>query len=237
MSKNAFIPSQLIQTLAIAAALAIGFVSLQAAPRRVVKVGAFPHAPAISMGAEGKAQGFYVDMLQEVAAKENWDLRFVPGTWQEGLEQVRSGQVDLLTSVAYSPERHTFLDYGAESSYTVWSILYTHPNSGIRTVLDVLNRRVGLMLGDANGDHFRDLCARFNLPVTYETFGNFEEVMRAVESGRVDAGVVTNIYGYAHESHFRVERTPVVFSPFDIYFAAGQGRNLDVLRALDSYLV
>ena len=64
MSKNAFIPIQLIRILAIAALLAIGFVALGAAPRRVVKVGVFPHAPALSMGEDGKARGFYVDMLR-----------------------------------------------------------------------------------------------------------------------------------------------------------------------------
>ena len=236
MSNIGFIPFRLMRGWAIAALLAIGFVSLGAAPRREVRVGVFPHAPAISMGADNKAQGFYVDMLREVAAKENWELHFVPGTWQDGLDRIRSGQVDLLTAVAYTPERDAYLDYGVESSFMVWSILYAHPKSGIQTVLDVLNRRIGLMVGDENGEHFRDLCTQFNLPVTYQQFGSFDEVMRAVESGQVDGGVVTNIYGYSHESQFRVERTPVVFSPFNIYFAVGQGRNAELLRALDTYL-
>jgi signal transduction histidine kinase/ActR/RegA family two-component response regulator len=104
-------------------------------------------------------------------------------------------------------------------------------------VLDVLNRRIGLMRGDVNGDHFRELCAKFNLQVTYVEYGSFVDVMRAVETGQVDGGVATNIFGYSQEARFQVERTPVVFSPFDTYFVTTKGRNADLLKALDSYLM
>ncbi len=222
--------------MAVAALLAAGIATLEAAPRRVVKVAVFPHAPAMSMGADGKAQGFYVDMLQEVAAQENWELQFVPGTFQEGLDRARAGLVDLHASVAFTPGRAAFLDYGAESSFTVWSILYAHPKAGIHTVLDAQHRRIGLMRGDVNGEHFRELCLQFNLEPTFVELGSFEDVLRAVEAGQVDAGVATNIFGYSQESRFQVQRTPVVFSPFDTFFTTTKGRNDAVLGALDTYL-
>jgi signal transduction histidine kinase/ABC-type amino acid transport substrate-binding protein/ActR/RegA family two-component response regulator len=235
MTKNAFSPSLSRRILGVALLLVASLAALKASPR-VVKVGVFPNAPAVSMGEDGIARGFYPDMLREVAAKEGWDLQFVPGTWQDGLDRIRSGEISLLAMVARTPERETYLDYGAEPSFTVWSLLYAHPKSGIESVLDVRDRHVGLMKGDVNGDHFRTLCAGFNLPVAYETFGSFEDVFRAVESGRLDAGVVTNTFGYSQETRFRVERTPVVFSPFNVYFAVGRGRDQDLLTALDTYL-
>jgi signal transduction histidine kinase/CheY-like chemotaxis protein/ABC-type amino acid transport substrate-binding protein len=225
-----------MRMLALAATALCLCLPLGAAPRRVVKVGVFPHAPAISTGEAGDPRGFYVDMLRETAARENWELRFVAGTWQEGLDRLRSGEVDLVTSVARTPERDAFLDYGKESSLTVWSLLYAHPGSGILTVLDVRNHRVALMRGDLNGEHFRELCGRFNIPADYQEVGSFEDVLRAVESGQADAGVVTNVFGYSQEPRFRVERTPVVFSSFEIYFGAAKGRNGDLLAALDTYL-
>ena len=69
------------QLLAVFATVVLGMPQLLAAPRRAVTVAVFPHAPALSMGADGTAQGFYADMLREVAAREGWDLRFVPGTF------------------------------------------------------------------------------------------------------------------------------------------------------------
>jgi signal transduction histidine kinase/ABC-type amino acid transport substrate-binding protein/ActR/RegA family two-component response regulator len=188
------------------------------------------------MGEDGVAKGFYVDMLQEVAARENWDLRFVPGTWQEGLDRLRAGELNLISSAARTPEREAFLDFSTEPSFTVWSILYAHPKSGIQTILDVQNRRIGLMRGDVNGTHFQELCAKFGLTVTYQDFGTFEEMLRAVEAGQVDGGVVVNTFGYSQESRFQVERTPVVFNPFNIYFAVAKGRDPDLLATLNAFL-
>ena len=237
MFKITFLPFRAMRLLAVLAVALLGMAGLEAAPRRVVTVAVFPHAPALSMGEDGLARGFYADMLREVAAREDWELRFLPGTFQEGLDRVRTGQADLHTSIAQTPARSLYLDYGRESSFTVWSILYAHPKAGIHTVLDVLNRRIGLMRGDVNGDHFRELCAKFNLQVTYVEFGSFEDVLRAVETGQVDGGVATNTFGYSQEARFQVERTPVVFSPFETYFVTTKGHNADLLKALDSYLV
>jgi signal transduction histidine kinase/ABC-type amino acid transport substrate-binding protein/ActR/RegA family two-component response regulator len=225
-----------MKRLTIALMTFIWALGLAAAPQRVVKVAVFPHVPAIFMDKQGQPYGFYVDMLREVAAKEGWDLRFVPGTWQESLDRVQSGEVDLLTSVAYTPERDRYLDYGQEPSFTVWSILYAHPGSGITTVLDVRNRRIALMRGDINGEHFRELCTRFNLPVSFIEHSGFSEVLQAVADGRADGGVTSNIFGYSQESMYGVERTPVVFSPFDHHFATKEGRNGDLLAALDAYV-
>ena len=90
----------LLPTLLLAGSL----VALKANPR-VVKVGVFPNAPAVFMGEDGIARGFYPDMLREAAAKEGWELQFVPGTWQEGLDRIRFGEISLLSMVARTPER------------------------------------------------------------------------------------------------------------------------------------
>jgi signal transduction histidine kinase/CheY-like chemotaxis protein/ABC-type amino acid transport substrate-binding protein len=211
--------------------------SLLAAPApRVVKVAAFPFAPGIFMDEDGKAKGFFVDMLQEVARRQNWELRFVPGTWAEGLDRAKSGEVDLLTSVAYTEERDRFLDYGKVSAFTVWSILYANPGVRIQSVLDVKGHRVGVMRNDMNGIHFRTLCPNFNVPCEFVEFNGFPEVLSAVAEGRVDAGVTVSTFGYFREGSYKVTRTPVVFNPFEIFFATAEGKNPELLAALDAYL-
>jgi len=213
-----------------------GFCALQAAPKRVVRLGVFSHEPAVFMGDDGKAKGFLVDMVQQVATQQGWTVQVVPGTWEEGIARMRTGELDLMPSVAHTPERDAFLDYGQESSFLVWSLLYANPQVPITSLLDVRERRVGLMRGDLNGHHFVVLTQQFNLPCAFQEFGSFPEIMAAVASGAVDAGVTANTYGYAEESKFRVVRTPVVFNPFPIYFTTPKGRNRDLLAALDTYL-
>lgn len=225
----------IFRTLLIAVFAAMGGRSLHG-ENPIVRVWVFPFMPGIYQDTDGKAKGFFVDMIQEVATQEHWRLEFQSGTWAEGLERAKAGEVDLLTSVAYTEERSRFLDYGKQSAYTVWSILYAHPKANIQGIFDVRDRRVGVMKNDVNGTHFRDLCGKFSIPCTFQEFGSFKEVLGAVEAGQVDAGVTASTFGYATESKYRVVRTPVVFNPFDLFFATGKGRNAAVLGALDHYL-
>jgi len=219
--------------------LGLGFLAvlpLQAAEERVVKVWVFPFMPAMAPDPQEQAKGFFADMLREVAAREHWKLEYRSGTWAEGLEEAKAGRVDLLTSVAWTVERSRFLDYGKEPSYTVWSLLYAHPKARIQGILDVSGHTAGIMKNDVNGAHFRDLVVKFGIPCTFQEFGTFHDVLTAVSDGRVDVGVTASTFGYAMESKYSVVRTPVVFNPFDLFFATGKGRDADLLAALDRWL-
>jgi signal transduction histidine kinase/ABC-type amino acid transport substrate-binding protein/ActR/RegA family two-component response regulator len=209
---------------------------LQAEPARVVRMAVFPHRPATFQDTAGKVQGFYVDMVAEVCRTKGWELKFVPGSFAEGLERMRRGEVDLGTSVAFTEERARYLDYGREVSFTVWSILYANPRTPIQNVFDVQDRRVAVMKSDMNAAHFKDLCQRFEVKPVFVEVPSFDDVLKAVASGTADAGVTTNIIGYAREAEYKVVRTPLVFNPFPTYFATTQGRNGDLLQALDVYI-
>ncbi len=224
-------PSRLRALLLAAAALAAS------AAGRPVKVAVFTHVPAIYQDpVDRAAKGFFVDMLAEVAAREGWELQYVPGTWAQGLDRVRKGEVDLITSAARTPERERYLAFGQEASFTVWSLVYANPGVHIGTILDLAGKRVGITPGDVNGAHVRELCDGFKISCTFVPEDSFEEILQGVAAGRLDAGVTPSTFGYAREGGYKVIRTPVVVSPFDLYFATALGRNADLLAALDRYL-
>lgn len=56
--------------------------------------------------ADGPKKGYAYEILKTVALYANWDLEFVPGTWEEHVESFRqeSGKIDLLFGVPDSPE-------------------------------------------------------------------------------------------------------------------------------------
>jgi signal transduction histidine kinase/CheY-like chemotaxis protein len=204
--------------------------------RRPVRVGLFDFMPCIFQDGQGQPQGLFVDMLREVAAREAWDLTFVPGTWTQGLERLRRGEVDLVTSVARTSGRESYLTFGKVPAFTVWSNLYARSSAGITSILDLQSRRIALMRNDINGQHLKELCRNFAIPFVEVPVDSMPQVLAAVAEGRADAGVVGNLFGYANEHAYPVTRTPVVFSPFDIYFATGRDSNPDLLAALDGYL-
>jgi len=133
-----------------------GMPSLWAEPR-VVRVGAFNYYPGIFKDQDGGIKGFYVDALAEIAQRENIRFEYVYGSWGEGFERLKAGEVDVLTSVAYTPERAVFMDYAKTPLLTVWGELYAPLSSTIDGIGQVQGRNVAVMKGDLKGSHFMDL--------------------------------------------------------------------------------
>ncbi|HUC90060.1 MAG TPA: transporter substrate-binding domain-containing protein [Patescibacteria group bacterium] len=75
------------------------------AKAQTVKVGVYDNPPKIYLDKTGKPQGLYADIVNAIAAKEGWNVEYVPGTWNEGLQRLENGQIDIMVDVAVSDER------------------------------------------------------------------------------------------------------------------------------------
>lgn len=210
--------------------------SAYAAEPRLVRVGAFNYYPGIFKDRDGQIKGFYVDALADLARRENLRIDYVYGSWNEGLERIRSGEVDLLTSVAYTPERAGYMDYTKTRLLTVWGELYVRPESHIDGIREVEGKKVAVMKGDFNGQNFIDLSRKFDISCEFVELPGFEEIFQAVAAKQVDAGVVNSTFGVPKQRAYGLRSTGVVFSPFDIYLTVAKGKNQDLLALLDRYL-
>lgn len=215
--------------------LAVATAGASDAPQ-VVRVGAFNYYPAIFQAMDGTVQGFYVDMLAEIGVQENLRFEHVPGSWSEGLERLRAGEIDLLTSVARTQDRAAFLDYGQVPLLTVWGELYVPQDSTLHSIQQVKGKRIALMRGDFNGQMFVELVEKFGFQCQFMEFADFDQVFEAVRQGQADGGVANAVFGAARQGDYGLKATGVIFNPFDIYFAVAKGRHGDLLAILDHYL-
>ena len=63
------------------------------AASRELRVGVYSNEPKVVVDAGGKASGIFVDLLQLVATREQWTLKFVPCDWQDCLDALRPGSL------------------------------------------------------------------------------------------------------------------------------------------------
>lgn len=207
-----------------------------AEPERTIRVAAFPYYPAIFQNQDGEVEGFYVDMLSEIAEKENLQFDYVFGPWHEGMEKIRTGDVDLLTSVAFTEDRAAFLDYGRFPLLTVWGELYVREESSLSSIREVDGKKIAVMKNDFNARHFIGLLDRFGFSYELLEFDDFAKVFSAVRAGHADAGVANVVFGGAKDKQYGLKSTGVLFNPFDIFFAVAKGLNPELLNLLDRYL-
>ncbi len=216
--------------------LILSCISLYAAGPRVVRIGAFNYYPAIFQDKDGVVKGFYVDALADLAQRENIRFDYVYGSWSEGLERLKSGEVDVLTSVAFTPERAEYMDYTATPLLTVWGELYAPLASEIDGIREVQGKKIAVMKGDFNARHFIDLMKKFDITCVIIELPGFDDVFKAVASKKVGAGVVNSSFGVAKQEEYGLRSTGVVFNPFDIFFTVAKGKNQSLLTLLENNL-
>lgn len=184
----------------------------------------------------GTAKGIYPDLLREMASAEEWQLIFVPGSWKECLERLENGSIDLLSSVAKTPERELIYDYTNESVVDNWSQVFTYPGSGIENFKDLSGQRVAIVERDINGKNFLKTTQNMGISVEVILYATNSDTFQAVQNREVVAAVSSQHYGLRHANDFSLISTSIQFSPFSIYFAALKGQQTEVLKQLDQHL-
>jgi ABC-type amino acid transport substrate-binding protein len=185
---------------------------------------------------QGKPAGFFVDLIADMASKEDWNVIWVRGSLSESWNRLASGEIDLLPGVTRNPEREIVYDFSNESALSVWSQVYARPGSGISTILDLDGKKISAMKGAASGIGFRDYAQKFNVNVTFLEKETPDEIFAAVANGEADALVVYNTAGQESARTYGLANTPVMFDPTQFGFAVQKGRNQDLLVVVDKYL-
>lgn len=113
-----------------------------------VKVGVYQNEPLIFVDSDGTSKGLFADILEYIASKEKWTIEYLSGSFQQGLERLKSGEIDILCTIAYSKERDSWFDFTNENLLTNWGQIYTKKKSDIRTIVDLNNKKVSVLQGD-----------------------------------------------------------------------------------------
>jgi len=225
----------LVRWLLVALLLvAAGPVSAQTA--RPVRVGTYADEPLVFRDAGGAPKGIYIDLLEEIARKQGWTLRYVEGTWDECLQRLQRGEIDLLVAIGYSEERTRLFDFSREPVVVNWGQVYVAPGSPIRSLLDLTGRTLAVLRGDVYYESLKRTQDILKVFPTFVEVDSYRETLRLVAEGRAEAALVPRIFGAYHERLFAVEKTTIMFSPTELRFAAPKGTQGPLLATLDREL-
>jgi PAS domain S-box-containing protein len=203
---------------------------------RTVRVGVYQNEPKIFIDANGHASGFFVDLLEEIAAREGWTLVYVPCEWSECLVALEEGQIDLMPDVAYSPERDQKYDFHRIPVTESWSQVYANFHLQINGINDLDGRRVAVLKGSIQQTVFEQYMRGFGFKVTIVPTGSLEEAFNLAANGSADAAIANNFFGNFFYQSYGLIKTPIVFNVVTLHYATAQGRNPDLLQAIDQHL-
>ncbi len=204
---------------------------------RDVRVAIHEIRPSLYTDEQGKPAGIFVDLIQDIAKKEDWNLIYVHGTFKENLDRLAAGQIDLIMALTDTPERQKVYDFNREAAVSSWTQVYTASGTEVNTILDIDKKRVAILRGDINAVAFRDYAVKFDIHPTYIEYDNLSDVFEKAATGNADIAVASRVAGQYYVQKYGLSETTVMFYPNPLGFAVPKGKDQDLLQAIDRYLI
>ena len=201
-----------------------------------VRVGIYPNEPLIFTGRDGRVQGIYNDILLHVAHKENWTLKYVPGSWGECITRLNNHEIDLMAAIAYSESRRLIYDFNRVTVIENWGQIYLPEDSEVAAFLDLTGRQMAVLKDDIYFNTFRDLGARFEIRPEFVEVDSYLTIFEMLDRGAIASGIVSRIFGQYHDDRYRIKTSQMNFGPVELRFAIPKGRTRTVLDAIDKHL-
>jgi diguanylate cyclase (GGDEF)-like protein len=162
--------------------------------RMKVKVGYVQSANMMERDDRGMKSGLGYEYLQKISYYTNWEYEYVYGEWNDILQKLIAGEIDVMAGVSKTEEREgqmLFPDYpmGAENYY-----IYVYDSSPLSTkgIQEIKGRTIG-----ANKDSMMEMLLRkwnkeggYNVDI--RTFSGNEALYENFDLNRVDAVVDTD---------------------------------------------
>ena len=202
---------------------------------RVIKVGIIQNPPKIFMD-KGKATGIYVDILEYIAKKEDWDLEYIQADWDSLLSMLDRADLDLVPDMAYSTERAKRYDFHEIPILFSWSGIYARKGLSMSSIMDLEGRKVAVLLNSIQQTSLASMIRGFGLTTQLIPYHSFDEAFKKTSEGEADAVASNVFYGKMHAGKANLEETTIVFEPSDLYIATTKGYNGDLLKVIDKHI-
>ncbi len=189
--------------------ISFGLMGLNQIPQNyTIRVGFYENAPKIYTASDGTISGFWPEIINYIAKKEAWQIVWVPGTWEEGLQRLESGEIDMMPDVGWTAERAEKYAFTNESIMVSWSRVYSGDKL-IQTILDLDGKKIAGLNVSVNFDGpegIKILATKFDINCQFVGFKSYTEVFEAIQKNEVDAGVTNKDFGDLNESKYGLTR-------------------------------
>ncbi|WP_240222633.1 EAL domain-containing protein [Rheinheimera hassiensis] len=219
---------------ALLAALICG--ELAAAQGREVVVGVYQNTPKIVAAADGSPSGIFGDLLQVIAAEQNWRIKAVQCDWAYCLQMLQSGEIDLLPDVAYTELRSLQLDFHQTPALYSWSQLYTAQGVQLQSLAELDGKRIIVLQESVQQQYLQNMISQSGMDVVLLRARSMPEAFAMASAGQADAVAANHYSGHFQLAKYQLEQSNVIFQPLQFFYATKKQHNQDLLTVIETHL-
>ncbi|SDC54667.1 transporter substrate-binding domain-containing protein [Williamwhitmania taraxaci] len=171
--------------------------------------GDFEYPPFEYLNAEGKPEGFNIDIARAVAKEMGLNINITLGPWSEVRKNIEAGKTDALMGMFYSSERDKKVDFSIPHFIASYS-LFVRDGSEIKGLSDLKSSTAIAQLGDLGHDYLVETQVAKNII----TKSNWVETLKSLSNGEGDCAIVSRIQGVILIKQLNLKNIHSVGPPF-----------------------
>ncbi len=211
------------------------FCSILRAEKQIL-VPVFDNYPNIFTNKDGKADGIFIELIKEIAKRENWQLNFVPMSFNEALNKARENKSVLLCGLQHTFERSQFLEYNKVPVLISWSSLSIKANSKINDIIDLQDKPIGIVKSDGSITKLLDTLNTLGIKPKIIYLDNFNEVLDLLKKNKIIGTILIHKNTEINEIEGISLKSLISFKPGFSYYAFSKEDAREYLPKIDKYL-
>ena len=156
--------------------------------------------PPFNFNTEGRPEGYSIDYMNMLAEKLGFQVEYVTGpTWDEFLEMMRDGELDVMLNIADTSGRREFLAFTSPYVEATAGIYVHNTSTGISSMSDL----AGKTLAIPKGFFFQEILTNYYPEIKLLLLEDVLATLEAVAFGRADATIgKVGVLSYVINKHF-----------------------------------
>ncbi len=148
------------------------------------------YPPYEFVNAQGRPDGFNVDIIHAVAKAMGLGVAIDLGPWDEVITQLEQGQIDALIGMFNTAERDKRFDFSIPHFIASYAV-FVRKSSPIRSLDDARDKRIIVQQSDLGHEYIRES----NITSTIILKTDWEEVLTSLARGEGDCAIVSRLQG------------------------------------------
>ena len=138
----------------------------------------------------GTINGYGVAYLDEIAYYTGWNYEYVPGNWQQCLNRLEKGEIDILGMAQYTPERAEKFDYASLPSGIEYMVMYVRSEDKSVYYNDYQSfngLRIGVLKSGSQTEALKNIASKNSFNYTPVIIDSNQKMLEALNDKQVDA--------------------------------------------------
>lgn len=167
--------------------------------------------------------GYGYEYLQQIAYYAGWEYEYVNGSFNELLEMLKNGEIDLMGDLSYTAERAQDILYAKEEQGREYYYLFVREDRTDISATDLSTlkgAKVGINKGSVQVNLFEKWCKQNHVNCQIELYESSEQRYADMNSGKLDAIVSTTVAEKEISKYLWNSILKIGYSPY--YFAVSK---------------